>query len=32
MMPDVVAVKKRLYAFAEQVRSGAWVGATGQKI
>ncbi len=29
---DVHAVLERVYAFAEQVRSGAWLGATGQRI
>jgi len=29
---DVHAVLERVYAFAEQVRSGEWLGATGQRI
>lgn len=32
VMPDIVAVKKRMYDFAGHVRSGTWVGATGKKI
>ncbi len=29
---DVQAVLARVYAFAEQVRSGAWTGATGERV
>lgn len=29
---DVHAVLERIYAFAEEVRSGQWLGATGQRI
>ncbi|MEI2818829.1 MAG: glucose-6-phosphate isomerase [Marmoricola sp.] len=30
--PDVHAVLERVYAFADEVRSGAWTGVTGQPI
>lgn len=32
VVADVHAVLARVYAFAEQVRSGAWTGATGERI
>jgi glucose-6-phosphate isomerase len=32
VVSDVHAVLERVYAFAEQVRSGAWTGVTGQRI
>ena len=32
VVPDVHAVLDRMAAFAEQVRSGQWLGATGQRI
>ena len=32
VVKDVHAVLDRVYAFAEQVRSGAWTGVTGQRI
>ncbi|HEY5820427.1 MAG TPA: glucose-6-phosphate isomerase [Propionibacteriaceae bacterium] len=32
VVPDVHAVLDKVYAFADQVRSGAWTGVTGKKI
>jgi glucose-6-phosphate isomerase len=32
IVADVQAVLKRVYAFAERVRSGEWVGVTGERI
>ncbi len=32
VVPDVHEVLQRVYSFAEQVRSGAWTGVTGQRI
>ncbi len=32
VVPDVHAVLDKVYAFAEKVRSGAWVGVTGKRI
>ena len=32
VVPDVHAVLKRIAAFADSVRSGQWVGATGKKL
>jgi len=32
VVAEVHAVLERVYAFAEQVRSGAWTGATGERI
>lgn len=32
VVPDIQDVKQRLYAFAEKIRSGAWLGATGKSI
>ena len=32
VVPDVHEVLSRIYAFAEEVRSGAWRGATGERI
>jgi glucose-6-phosphate isomerase len=32
VVPDVHEVLERVYAFAERVRSGAWTGATGERI
>lgn len=32
IMPDILGMRKRLYAFAKDVRDGVWVGATGLPI
>lgn len=32
VMPEVLRVRQALYRFADAVRTGAWLGATGQKI
>jgi glucose-6-phosphate isomerase len=32
VMPEVLRVRKKLYAFADAVRTGTWTGATGQPI
>ena len=32
VMPDIWSVKDRVYAFADKVRSGLWLGATGKSI
>jgi len=32
VMPEVSAVLKKVYAFAEKIRSGEWVGVTGKAI